>query len=71
MLATALRELTSGRTVITIAHRLSTAEAADRVLVFDAGRLVEDGHHSQLVTRNGVYARLHRSWARGTSSAAS
>jgi putative ABC transport system ATP-binding protein len=63
----ALNTLTAGRTVVTIAHRLSTAEAADRILVFDEGRLVEDGPHSDLVWRGGVYARLHESWQRGTS----
>ncbi len=58
----ALERLLSGRTSVTIAHRLSTAETADRILVFDAGRLVEDGTHAQLVTAGGVYARLHTSW---------
>jgi putative ABC transport system ATP-binding protein len=62
----ALNELTSGRTTVTIAHRLSTAENADRVLVFDRGRLVEDGTHEELVVRDGVYARLFASWSRGT-----
>ena len=64
----ALGELVSGRTVITIAHRLSTAEAAERVLVFDDGRIVEDGKHDDLVRQGGVYSRLHRSWQRGTTS---
>ena len=45
-----------------VAHRLSTAENADRVLVFDAGRLVEDGSHADLVGAGGVYQRLHASW---------
>jgi putative ABC transport system ATP-binding protein len=58
----ALRRLSAGRTVITIAHRLSTAEHADRVLVFDAGRLVEDGKHSELVNSGGTYAKLYFSW---------
>ncbi|WP_293784468.1 ABC transporter ATP-binding protein [uncultured Aeromicrobium sp.] len=59
----ALDRLLDGRTSVTIAHRLSTAENADRVLVFDAGRLVEDGHHRDLVKKaDGVYARLHASW---------
>jgi ATP-binding cassette, subfamily B, bacterial len=66
----ALGRLRSGRTVITIAHRLSTAEAADRILVFDRGRLVEDGPHGRLVRSGGVYARLHASWQRGTSTLA-
>ena len=63
----ALNQLTSGRTVVTIAHRLSTAEAADRILVFDEGRLIEDGNHAKLVTNGSVYAKLHESWQRGTS----
>ncbi len=58
----ALDRLLDGRTSLTIAHRLSTAENADRVLVFDAGHLVEDGTHAQLVAADGVYARLHASW---------
>lgn len=58
----ALEKLLAGRTSVTIAHRLSTAENADRVLVFDAGRLVEDGTHAELVTQGGVYSRLHASW---------
>jgi len=58
----ALERLLDGRTSVTIAHRLSTAENADRVLVFDAGRLVEDGPHHDLVKADGVYARLHASW---------
>ena len=45
----ALHGLTVGRTTVTIAHRLSTAEEADRVLVFDDGRLVQDGPHAELV----------------------
>jgi putative ABC transport system ATP-binding protein len=65
----ALGRLTSSRTVVTIAHRLSTAEAADRVLVFDGGRLVEDGSHAELVGRGGVYAELHDAWQRGTGAA--
>jgi putative ABC transport system ATP-binding protein len=53
--------------VVTIAHRLSTAEVADRVLVFDGGRIVQDGSHAQLVSDDGVYTRLYESWQRGTS----
>lgn len=61
-LSAALERLLAGRTSVTIAHRLSTAEAADTVLVFDAGRLVERGAHRELVAAGGVYARLHASW---------
>lgn len=59
----ALERLMAGRTSVTIAHRLSTAEAADEVVVVDAGRVVQRGPHAELVTDpDGVYARLHRSW---------
>jgi ATP-binding cassette subfamily B protein len=58
----ALRRLSEGRTTITVAHRLSTAEGADRVFVFDAGRLVETGTHRELVDAGGTYARLYESW---------
>ena len=63
----ALNELTAGRTVVTIAHRLSTAEAADRILVFDKGEIVQDGTHAQLKADGGVYGRLYSSWERRTS----
>jgi len=58
----ALDSLTRGRTSIAIAHRLSTAENADEAIVVDAGRIVERGHHSELVALGGVYTRLHASW---------
>jgi ATP-binding cassette subfamily B protein len=58
----ALDRLLDGRSSVTIAHRLSTAENADRILVFEAGRLVEDGSHAALVGAGGVYERLHASW---------
>ncbi|KAB2367644.1 ABC transporter ATP-binding protein [Actinomadura montaniterrae] len=58
----ALDGVTRGRTAISIAHRLSTAEAADEVIVFDAGRIVQRGPHAELVARPGVYADLHASW---------
>lgn len=61
----ALGSLTEGRTVITIAHRLSTAEAADRVLVFDLGRIAQDGPHRRLVGEPGPYRHLHEAWERG------
>ncbi|WP_184890748.1 ABC transporter ATP-binding protein [Actinomadura livida] len=59
----ALDGATRGRTAIAIAHRLSTAEAADEVIVFEAGRIVQRGPHKALVTQPGVYADLHTSWA--------
>jgi ATP-binding cassette subfamily B protein len=58
----ALDSLTRGRTTLAIAHRLSTAEAADEVLVVDAGAVVQRGPHAELVQQEGVYARLHASW---------
>jgi ATP-binding cassette subfamily B protein len=61
-IARALESLARGRTSITIAHRLSTAERADWVLVMEHGRLVEQGTHPQLVAAGGAYTRLHASW---------
>ena len=58
----ALDSLTRGRTTLAIAHRLSTAEAADEVLVVDAGVVVQRGPHADLVREDGVYAALHASW---------
>jgi ATP-binding cassette subfamily B protein len=64
----AIDKLTEGRTSVTIAHRLSTAEGADEVLVFDRGELVERGHHRELVVCDGVYAALYADWTAGTKS---
>ncbi len=58
----ALERLMTGRTSVTIAHRLSTAENADEVVVVDAGRIVQRGPHARLVQEEGVYRRLHDSW---------
>jgi subfamily B ATP-binding cassette protein MsbA len=55
----ALEGLMQGRTTLVIAHRLSTIEHADRVVAMDAGRLVEQGPHAELLARGGLYARLH------------
>jgi putative ABC transport system ATP-binding protein len=66
-LTRALEALTSGRTTLTIAHRLSTAERADEVLVVDAGRVVQRGTHAELVDVEGPYARLHASWRRSSA----
>jgi ABC-type multidrug transport system fused ATPase/permease subunit len=59
----ALRTLLRGRTAIIIAHRLSTVEIADRVMVVDAGRIVEDGPPRELRVGAGRYGSLHRAWA--------
>ncbi|MBS0410519.1 MAG: ABC transporter ATP-binding protein [Proteobacteria bacterium] len=55
----ATEELMAGRTTIVIAHRLSTIRGADRILVFQDGRVIEEGRHGDLVARGGAYARLH------------
>ena len=55
----AMEELMVGRTTIVIAHRLSTIRGADRILVFEDGRIVEEGKHADLVQKGGAYARLH------------
>jgi len=54
----AIRELQAGRTTLTIAHRLSTVQSADRILVLEQGRIVEQGRHAQLLAKGGVYARI-------------
>ena len=68
-LADALAKLAHGRTTVSIAHRLSTAEAADRVVVVDAGRIVQVGSHAELVAEGGVYGRLYESWLGNTRAA--
>ncbi len=61
----AMDVLMEGRTVVVIAHRLSTAERADRVGVVADGRLVELGTHADLVARGGHYASLYDAWTAG------
>jgi ATP-binding cassette subfamily B protein len=58
----ALRTLLADRTAIIIAHRLTTVEIADRVLVLDAGRILEDGPPRELIRHGGTYAGLHQAW---------
>jgi ATP-binding cassette subfamily B protein len=59
----ALERLMEGRTVIVVAHRLSTAARADRIAVIDEGRLAELGRHDELVARGGRYAALYEAWS--------
>ena len=67
-LTRALDKLAAGRTTISIAHRLSTAARADRVLVLEHGRLVQDGPHDELVAVDGPYARMYEAWVAATTS---
>ncbi|MCC6455400.1 MAG: ABC transporter ATP-binding protein [Caldilineaceae bacterium] len=60
LLQEALERVLSTRTSLVIAHRLSTVRNADRIIVMEKGRVVEDGNHQTLLARNGYYARLHR-----------
>tara|TARA_B100000686_G_C16801522_1_gene986409 strand:- start:3306 stop:5156 length:1851 start_codon:yes stop_codon:yes gene_type:complete len=67
-LVSALDRLSRGRTTISVAHRLSTAERSDTVLVFDKGHIVETGTHKTLSGQSGIYARLHETWVGNTQT---
>ena len=62
----ALDQLLEGRTAILIAHRLSTAMRADRIVVVDHGGIVEIGSHDQLVAKGGQYAKMYETWVSHT-----
>lgn len=66
----ALDRLMRGRTTLVIAHRLSTVQHADRILVMDAGQIVEAGNHAELLERDARYAQLFRAGAPATSEQA-
>jgi len=65
----ALETLMEGRTTFVIAHRLSTVRRADRIVVLDAGRIVEEGTHEELLANGGLYKRLYEIQFRDYASA--
>lgn len=67
-MANALDRLSRGRTTVSIAHRLSTAERSDVVVVMDKGRIVETGSHDELLTQSGIYSALFADWVGNTQS---
>ena len=60
----ALQELEKGRTTIVIAHRLSTVQTADQIIVLDKGKIIEQGRHEELLKNNGLYARMYKTGLR-------
>ena len=66
MLENTLERLAQGRTTVSIAHRISTAERSDLILVFDRGEIVEKGEHSDLIDSKGIYSKLYESWIGNT-----
>jgi len=67
-LAKALQALSQGRTTISIAHRLSTAARADRVIMLEHGSVTEDGSHEQLQQDDCEYAKIYAQWLSATST---
>jgi len=67
-LARALNAISAGRTTVSIAHRLSTASRADRILVLENGVIVEDGSHLELMTKQGNYFALYQQWLASSNS---
>ena len=67
LLQRALEELAAGRTTLVIAHRLSTAARADRIIVLDGDHISETGVHADLLTRNGRYSMLWRAFEHGVA----
>ena len=70
LIQTAVDRLVTGRTTIAIAHRLSTLRRADRLVVLDAGVIVESGTHEALLAAEGAYARLYHAQTRAAEAAA-
>ncbi len=68
MIEKALKSLLAGRTSLAIAHRLSTVQDADQILVIEDGRIVERGTHASLLAAGGLYADLYRQFHRPASS---
>jgi ATP-binding cassette, subfamily B, multidrug efflux pump len=56
----ALQSVLAGRTILIIAHRISTVKAADQIIVLEDGHVIEQGRHQELVARGGVYAQMYR-----------
>ena len=63
----AFEQLTRGKTVLMIAHRLSTVKNADQILVMERGKIVEQGTHSELLNRNGIFAGLWKQYQQSVS----